>query len=359
MNANVEKLAANFALGSKIVAITECHIGHINGTYFVDTENNRFVLQKINQNVFKKPEQVMANIVAVTKHIKKKIKKENDEGNGCTLNFLRSGRNYYFYDDDGECWRCYGFVDGKCHQACESVELMTEVGRTFGNFQRLLSDFDASALYETIKDFHNTEKRYETFEKTVAADPVGRVKNVAEEIEFVRARHNICSIIVNGIEEGKYPLRVTHNDTKLNNVIMDHDTGKGRCVLDLDTVMPGSLLYDFGDAIRFGASSAPEDETDLSKVYVKIEMFEAFAKGFSEGIGTDISEDELDAFPDAAKIITFETGMRFLTDYIDGDNYFRIAYPEHNLDRARNQLKLVADMETKEAEFRKIIEDLK
>ena len=355
----IEKLAANFALGSKIVSITECHVGHINGTYFVNTENNRFVLQKINQNVFKKPEQVMANIVAVTKHIKKKIKKEKDEGNGCTLDFLRSGRNYYFYDDEGECWRCYGFVDGKCHQACESVELMTEVGRTFGNFQRLLSDFDASALYETIPNFHDTEKRYETFEKTVAADPVGRAKDVEAEIAFVCAHHNICSIIVDGIKEGKYPLRVTHNDTKLNNVIMDAETGKGRCVLDLDTVMPGSLLYDFGDAIRFGASSAPEDETDLSKVYVKTEMFEAFAKGFAEGIGTDISEAELDAFPDAAKIITFEVGMRFLTDYIDGDNYFRTAYPQHNLDRARNQFKLVSDMETKEDEFKRIIESLK
>ncbi len=356
---NIEKLASNFALGSKIVSVCECHIGHINGTYFVDTENSRFVLQKINQNVFKKPEQVMANIVAVTKHIRKKIKKEHDEGNGCTLDFLRSGRNYYFYDDEGECWRCYGFVDGKCHQACESAELMVEVGRTFGNFQRLLSDFDASNLYETIPNFHDTEKRYETFEKTVAADPIGRASGVAAEIEFVRAHHDICSIIVNGIKEGKYPLRVTHNDTKLNNIIMDAETGKGRCVLDLDTVMPGSLLYDFGDAIRFGASSAPEDETDLSKVYVKAEMFEAFAKGFVEGIGTDISEAELDAFPDAAKIITFEVGMRFLTDYIDGDNYFRIAYPEHNLDRARNQFKLVSDMEAKEKDLKAIIDNLK
>ncbi|MBE6600519.1 MAG: aminoglycoside phosphotransferase family protein [Ruminococcaceae bacterium] len=359
MSYNVEKLAANFALGSKIVAITECNIGHINGTYFVDTENNRFVLQKINQNVFKRPEQVMANIVAVTKHIKKKIKAEKDEGNGCTLDFLRSGRNYYFYDEDGEYWRCYTFVDGKCHQACESTEIMTEVGRTFGNFQRLLADFDASALYETIKDFHNTVKRFEAFERTVEADPVGRVANVAAEIEFVRARRDICNLIVDGIKEGKYPIRVTHNDTKLNNVVMDKETGKGRCVLDLDTVMPGSLLYDFGDAIRFCASSAPEDETDLSKVYVKTEIFEAYAKGFIEGIGTNISEAELDAFPDAAKIITFETGMRFLTDYIDGDNYFRTGYPEHNLDRARNQLKLVADMETKEAEFKRIIENLK
>ena len=356
---SVEKLAENFDLGSKIVSVRECNVGLINGTYFIDTENNRYVLQKINQNVFKRPEQVMANIVAVTKHIKKKIKKEHDEGNGCTLDFLRSGKNYFFYDEDGEYWRCYKFVEGKSHQACESTELMTEVGRTFGNFQRLLSDFDASTLYETIPNFHNTEKRFETFEKTVAADPVGRAASVADEIEFVRARHAICSIIVNGIAQGKYPLRVTHNDTKLNNVIMDAETGKGRCVLDLDTIMPGSLLYDFGDAIRFGASSAAEDETDLSKVFVKTDMFEAFANGFAEGIGSGISNDELDAFPDAAKIITFETGMRFLTDYIDGDNYFRIAYPEHNLDRARNQFKLVSDMESKENEFCAIINKLK
>ncbi len=356
---NVIKLAEHFALGSKIISVRECHIGHINGTYFVDTENKKFVLQKINQNVFKKPELVMANIVAVTKHLRKKIDEEKDKGNGCTLDFLRSGQNYYFCDDEGEYWRCYGFVDGKCHQACESTELMTEVGRTFGNFQRLLSDFDASVLYETIPNFHDTEKRYETFEKTVEADKVGRAASVAEEIEFVRAHHGICSIIVDGIKNGKYPLRVTHNDTKLNNVIMDAETGKGRCVLDLDTVMPGSLLYDFGDAIRFGASSAAEDETDLSKVFIKTEMFEAFAKGFADGIGTDISEAELDAFPDAAKIITFEVGMRFLTDYLDGDNYFRIAYTDHNLDRARNQFKLVSDMEAKENELREIVNKLK
>ena len=352
---SIESIANRFIPRKHITAISECNIGHINGTYFVDVENERYVLQRINKNVFKRPDQVMANIVAVTGHIRKK---QSDGAEGCTLDFLKSDENYFFCDEDGEYWRCYGFVDGECHQICKSEEIMREAGRTFGTFQRLLADFDASVLYETIPNFHNTEKRYEAFEKAVAEDRVGRAASVAEEIEFVRSRKNICGIITSGIKSGRFPLRVTHNDTKLNNVITDRKTGKGICVLDLDTVMPGSLLFDFGDAIRFGASSAAEDETDLSKVYVKTEMFEAFTKGFADGIGADISREELNAFPDAAKILTFETGMRFLTDYLDGDRYFRIAHQEHNIDRARNQFCLVRDMENKAEELREIINRL-
>ncbi|MBQ8389207.1 MAG: aminoglycoside phosphotransferase family protein [Clostridia bacterium] len=352
----IESIANHFIPRKHIKSISECNIGHINGTYFVDVESERYVLQRINKNVFKKPEQVMANIIAVTDHIRKKQAQGAD---GCTLDFLKSGKNYFFCDEDGEYWRCYAFVEGECHQFCESTDVMREAGRTFGAFQQLLADFDASVLYETIPDFHNTEKRFETFERAVADDRVGRAVEVAEEIEFVRSRKNICGIITEGIKSGKFPLRVTHNDTKLNNVITDKETGKGICVLDLDTVMPGSLLFDFGDAIRFGASSAAEDETDLTKVYFKTEMFEAFAEGFAEGIGAEISEYELEAFPDAAKILTFETGMRFLTDYLDGDRYFRVAHARHNLDRARNQFCLVRDMEAKAEEIKEIVKKLK
>lgn len=342
---NAYGVAGHF-FGDRELTLHENRRGHINGTYVVECGTERYILQKINRGVFKHPDEVMANIAAVTSHISRKLLAEGaDEENG-VLHFLDSdtGKNF-FIDADGEYWRAYRFVEGDCRDSCDSVGTFTRVGRAFGRFQSQLADFDASSLYETIKDFHNTKKRYLDLEAAAKADAVGRADSVERELSFARVRSDDYAYIAVGIAGGAFPLRVTHNDTKLNNIILDPATGEGRCVIDLDTVMPGSLLYDFGDAVRYGASSAPEDERDLGKVFVVPEMFAAFAEGFASALGDSISENEILAFPMAARLITLETGMRFLTDYLSGDTYFRIDYPEHNLDRARNQFRLAESME--------------
>ncbi len=342
---DVKQALSLFDLGSPVVDIAENKIGHINNTYILQTEKgDRFVLQRINKNVFKRPEDVMHNFVLVTDHIRKKLA---DDPEHTTLQLVKSGENYYAVDPDGDYWRAYHYVEGECYQSCDSTALFEKVGQAFGRFQGQLADFDASLLRESLVNFHNTADRYRLFELSVAKDVAGRAASVADEIAFVRARREVCSYIVDGIANGTFPLRVTHNDTKLNNIIMNGETGEGRCVIDLDTVMPGSMLYDFGDAIRFGASSTAEDETDLSKVYFIPEMFEAFAKGYIDGLDGRATEAEILAFPESARIITLEIGIRFLTDYLDGDTYFRTKYATHNLDRARNQFKLVSDAEAK------------
>lgn len=289
----------------------------------------------------------MANLVGVTDHIRAKLAADGGDVQNGALQFVKSGEHYYHIDDNGEYWRAYRFIDGICYESCDTPSLFTRVGTAFGNFQNHLSDYDISTLYEAIPDFHNTAKRYEAFEAAVAADICGRAKECAAEIAFIRARRKDCSFIVDGLASGAFPLRVTHNDTKPNNVIIDKKTGEGLCVIDLDTVMPGSLLYDFGDAIRFGASSATEDETDLDKVYVRTEMFDAYTKGFVTSLSDSITKEELRALPEGARILTLEQGMRFLTDHLQGDTYFRIHREGHNLERTRTQLKLVADMEKK------------
>ena len=238
----------------------------------------------------------------------------------------------------------------------ESAEMFTKVGFAFGQFQRQLADFDASRLHESIPNFHNTEWRFENLKKAIEENKSGRAHLVEDEIKFALDRKDITSFVNKSIADGSLTLRVTHNDTKLNNIMMDKVTGEGICVIDLDTVMPGSVLADFGDSIRFGASSAAEDETDLDKVYCRLDMFEAFAKGFIEGLEGSLSESEIRALPMGALILTYETGIRFLSDYLDGDVYFRVAHPNHNLDRARNQFKLVADMEEKMDEMKAIVE---
>ena len=234
--------------------------------------------------------------------------------------------------------------------------MFTKVGKAFGIFQRQLADFDASVLFESIPNFHNTEDRFKQFIAAMENDAVGRRESVREEIAFVLHRQETCSYINERIADGRIPLRVTHNDTKLNNIMLDDETGEGICVIDLDTVMPGSVLADFGDSIRFGASSAAEDETDLDKVYVRLEMFDAFAKGFIEGLDHSLTEEEIRSLPMGAYILTLETGIRFLTDYLNGDTYFRTSYSQHNIDRARNQFKLVADMEQKMDQMNQIIQ---
>lgn len=343
-----------------VCQIEVCDIGHINSTWFITVVGgHKYVLQKINRSIFKQPEVVMNNIVAVTDFIREKLRQTGgDVERGALRAFSSDQDTPYFVDDDGEYWRLYDFItNATCYLSADSTELFCKVGYAFGHFQSQLSDFDASVLGESIPNFHNTAVRYQTFLRAVEADVCGRAASVADDIRFVTDRAAQCSFIVDRIARGELPLRVTHNDTKLNNIMMDNETGEGICILDLDTIMPGSVLYDFGDSIRFGASSAAEDETDLNKVYVREDMFRAYAEGFLKGLGGSLSEAEIRALPMGAYVITLETGIRFLTDYLEGDTYFRIHREGHNLDRARNQFKLVADMEAKMDRLNAIVAD--
>ena len=360
--AQIFLIAENFEFIGTPISVTECTTGHINSTYFVDCTSDqglsRYVMQIVNTSIFKKPDEVMQNILHVTKHIEGKLLASGADAERGTLHVVFTKNGHYAYvDEEGNYWRAYKFVeDATCYQAVESEEMFTKVGKAFGNFQRQLADFDASVLFESIPNFHNTEDRFNQFITAMENNAAGRRESVHDEIAFVLRRQETCSYINERIADGRIPLRVTHNDTKLNNIMLDNETGEGICVIDLDTVMPGSVLADFGDSIRFGASSAAEDETDLDKVFVRLEMFDAFAKGFIEGLDHSLTEEEIRSLPMGAYILTLETGIRFLTDYLNGDTYFRTSYSQHNLDRARNQFKLVADMEQKMDQMNQIIQ---
>ncbi len=352
-------IVKNFDITSDPVDLYECTVGHINSTYFIYCSGGeKYVLQNINTNVFKDPDVLMDNIIGVTAHIRKKLKAEGKDPYRGTLKFFRSKESglYYYRDLENRCWRLYKLVDKvKCYQTAESNKMFEQVGWAFGHFQMQLADYDASALRETIPNFHNTPSRLNDFKLALEKDAAGRAALIKEEIDFVLSHSQVCSYITDRIENGTLPLRVTHNDTKLNNILMDARTGEPVSVIDLDTIMPGSVLFDFGDAIRFGASSAAEDETDLEKVYMREDAFDSFAKGFVGGLEGSLSETEILELPMGALVITLETGIRFLTDYLNGDTYFRIHYPEHNLDRARNQFALVRDMESKMPRMREIV----
>lgn len=297
----------------------------------------------------KKPIELMENIMSVTEYLKKIIVQSEGDPDRETLNVIisKSGEPY-FVDEMGEYWRAYKYIDGATsYDQVESMEDFYESALAFGNFQRLLADYPAETLHETIVGFHDTRARFEAFMKAVQEDVCGRVASVQKEIDFVLSREEIVDVFGDMVKRGELPLRVTHNDTKLNNIMIDDETHKGICVIDLDTVMPGLAMNDFGDSIRFGASTAAEDETDLNKVWCDMELFEVYTKGFVEGCGGKLTEKEIEMLPMGAKVMTFECGMRFLTDYLQGDIYFKVHKEHHNLDRCRTQFKLVADMEDK------------
>lgn len=348
---------SEFKTDVTVIGCTPYGNGHINDTFLVsaqkpDGSGKRYILQAINTNVFKKPDEVMHNIEKVTSFLKSRIA---DSRRVLSLVYTNDGAAYYT-DSDGRCWRLYDFVeDSICLDLPETPEDFYQSAVAFGQFQYLLNDFPVEELYETIPHFHDTPDRYEKFIKAVEADVCGRAKNVADEIEFVKDRKDFCSVLLDAEKSGKLPLRVTHNDTKINNVMLDRETRTALCVIDLDSIMPGFSVTDFGDSIRFGASTAAEDEKDLSKVWMDIELFETYAKGFIKGCGGLLSKDEIELMPEGAKMMTIECGMRFLTDYLEGDTYFKSKYPEHNLDRCRTQFKLVADMEEKWDEMKEIV----
>ena len=334
----------------------ECKVfghGHINFTLRVKTDTGaEYVLQRINQYVFKDPVRLMANVGAVTAYLKERVSDPR-----AALHFLpaKDGK-FYHVDEKGQYWRMYDFVGGFCLDAPESDEDFYQSALAFGRFQEMLSQFPAETLYETIPEFHNTIYRYGTFRETLAADPCGRAAGVRQDIDFILRREESAGVLQRMRESGELPLRVTHNDTKLNNVLLDKKTRKSLCVLDLDTVMPGLSLYDFGDSIRFGAATAAEDEADLSKMGLDLHLFEIYTKGFLQAAGETFTPLEKQTLPWGAKLMTMECGMRFLADYLEGDHYFHINYETQNLNRARTQFKLTADMERNWDAMQKVIE---
>lgn len=335
----------------------ECKVfghGHINFTLRVKTDTGaEYVLQQINTYVFKDPVRLMNNVGSVTAYLRERVQDPR-----AALHFLPTRDGKFFHvDEKGQYWRMYDFVGGFCLDAPESDEDFYQSALAFGRFQEMLSQFPAETLFETIPEFHNTIYRYGTFRETLKADPMGRAAGVQKDIDFILAREEEAGTLQRMRESGELPLRVTHNDTKLSNVLLDKKTRKSLCVLDLDTVMPGLSLYDFGDSIRFGAATAPEDEPDTEKMGLDLHLFEIYTKGYMEACPS-LTQREIDMMPMGAKVLTLELAMRFLTDYLDGDHYFKPDYPGHNLVRARAQMKLVADMEHKWDEMHRIVKQV-
>ena len=340
--------------------------GHINDTYLLTFEiaemgTIKVILQRMNKNIFTKPIELMENILNVTSYLRKKIIENGGDPDRETLNVIRTVDDMpYFVDSEGEYWRSYKFItDATSYDQVESPEDFYQSAVAFGNFQRLLAEYPAETLHETIEGFHDTKARFQVFKKAVEDDVCGRAASVQKEIQFVLEHEHLANVFADLLEKKEIPLRVKHNDTKLNNIMIDNKTRKGICVIDLDTVMPGLAMNDFGDSIRFGASTATEDEQDLSKVSCDMELFDLYAKGFIEGCGGKLTEKEIDLMPTGAMVMTFECGMRFLTDYLQGDTYFKIHRENHNLDRCRTQFKLVKDMEAKWDTMREIIDKYK
>lgn len=352
-----------FDFDGNLISVMAYGNGHINLTYLVTfeadgIEKNNYILQRFNKSIFTKPLQVMENILAVTNHLRKKIEKNGGDPKRETMTVIptRDGKSC-FVDEQGEYWRSFLFIeDAVSLELVEKPEEFYECGVAFGRFQYLLSDFPADTLHEIIPGFHDTSRRFDIFVKAVEDNICNRAAFVQQEIDFILKRKDMSKVLGEMRNQKKIPLRVTHNDTKLNNIMMDKKTGKGICIIDLDTVMPGLSLYDFGDSIRTGASTGSEDEVDLSKVWCDLNLFHLYTKGFISGCGGTLTKEELKALPLGAKVMTFESGIRFLTDYLSGDTYFRIHREHHNLDRCRTQIKLVSDMEQKWDEINQIIE---
>ena len=326
--------------------------GHINSTFLVVFSEQgalkKYLVQNINTSVFKEPERLMENVINVTHFLRKKIRAAGGDPERETLHFLKTTDGQLCLHDGEHCWRIYHFIDDSfTYDLVEDAAIFRSAGEGFGRFQRLLADYPIDNLFETIPDFHDTPKRVAALKAAAAADVVGRLREVRPELQFALEREAQAGTALQLLHEGKAPLRVTHNDTKLNNLLFDCATKKSICVIDLDTIMPGLSLYDFGDAIRFGAKTAFEDEPDLSKVSISMELFAAYTEGYLSECAEALTQSEIDHLAFSAKLMTYECGVRFLTDYLCGDVYFKIDYPEHNLVRARNQFKLVEEIERK------------
>ena len=347
----ISQILAAYVLPGTVADVARHGKGHINDTFCVvcktpEGGTARFILQRLSQAAFPHPEEVMENFVGITSYLRREILAEGGDPLRETLSLVKTGDGADFVTDaEGRAWRLMPFIENAdCYQSA-TPELFAASGRAFGRFQYMLRDYPARTLHETIPHFHDTESRFEQFLAALEADKLNRAEGVSPEIQFILRRKADCGVALRALREGKLPLRVTHNDTKLNNILIDRDTREGICIIDLDTTMPGLAINDFGDSIRFGANHCMEDEQDLTKVNFDISLYEVFTRGFLEGARGSLTPAELEYLPWGARLMTLECGIRFLTDYLDGDHYFHVSHPRQNLDRARTQLKLVKDME--------------
>ena len=358
----IRELCESFDINGKYVNCLELGTGNINSTYLVkyvrDDVERQFILQRINKNVFKEPEKVMDNIVRVTNYVREKVEQCKLSTKKLVMRaFLSKADGKPFVtDDNGEYWRCYRFIPNSItYDTVTDLSIVEGAGTAFGRFQNYLHGFDAQSLYTTIPDFHNTSVRYQAFEKAIKDDPLSRVKRVENEIEKLMSFKQKACLLQDYLDKGELPIRVTNNDTKCNNVSFDKDTGEALAVLDLDTVMPGAVAHDFGDAIRFIANSLIEDDTDVENVSLVIEKYEAFTKGFITQVKQSLTELEKATMNLGVFAMTVELAVRFLTDYLLGDTYFKTKHPGHNVDRARNQIALAEDVLRKSARLDEII----
>ncbi len=366
LQASIAHIADQFAIEGDFVQGEEIESGHINSTYRAtfekaDGDRQRYILQRINERVFKDPVAVMRNVECVTRHINWKVLRVKKDLGGQTLSLYpgRGGRSWVI-GPNGGVWRCYNSIEGcVTYDIIENTRQAYQAARAFGSFQDLVSDLPASEIEETIPDFHHTRRRFERLMRVADADPHGRVAAVSEELEFVRRREEAVDVVLNLLSTHAIPQRITHNDTKINNVMIDADSDEAVCVIDLDTVMPGASLYDFGDLVRTATSPAAEDEQDLSKVVMQIPMFEALVDGYLDAANDFLNDAEAEHLAFSGKLITLETGIRFLTDFLEGDSYFKIHREGHNLDRCRTQFKLVTEIERQQPAMEKFVKKVR
>jgi Ser/Thr protein kinase RdoA (MazF antagonist) len=351
MELQIERAAYAFQMDGNPVSCEELSQGHINRTLKITTDTGKeYVLQMINKYVFRNPIRLMANVSSVTDYLQKRVEDPRH-----ALHFIPTYKGtYYHRDRTGEFWRMSDFVGGFCLDLPENHEDFYQSALAFGRFQQLLAEFPVEELYETIPEFHNTIDRYRQFKESLELDPCDRASQAQAEISYILKQEERGGTLQKMREAGELPLRVTHNDTKLNNVLLDRKTRKALCVLDLDTVMPGLSAYDFGDAIRYGAATAAEDEPDFEKMSMDLDLFRVYTEGFLEA-APSLTDKEVEMLPMGALIMTLEVALRFLKDFIDGDLYFKTSYPEHNLIRARTQIKLAMDMQAKWKEMNRIV----
>ena len=355
-------LTINHFFGKNHLAeLSICNTGHINHTYFLQINGGEqpghYVLQKLNANIFKNPEQVMENIVKVTSHLKNKYEQQGIDPSRRVLNLVPTIKgDKWLVNENNDVWRTYVFIENaSTYDVAQSTEQSYQAAKAFGEFSSLLNDLPIDQLHETIPDFHNTPKRFEQFEQALSTAPSERIDMAKKEIDFVNSRKKITSILIDCVAEGTIEERIAHNDTKLNNVMIDDNSQEGICVIDLDIVMPGIALYDFGDCVRTATPTGKEDEQNLDLIEMDIKMFDALVHGYLESAKKTLSPKEIELLAFSGKLITYEIGLRFLADYLNGDIYFQTHRENHNLDRARVQFKLVQSMEKQEKEMNEIV----